>query len=392
MMRITLVCPFDPIPPKADGRTAHVGGVERVYAALARGLVRRGHEVTLLCSTMEPIPTAIQEGVRVLRVPRRMTVFRAPLAELAPHIPHDSDLVQVAATYPFTTPRVLKRARERGLPSVLDFHFEPSPGTIPGRAFARIYRFVGPRSYQHADAVLLRSYAYGRSAMSLSRVPESRWRIVPNGIDATHFRPVARPTRDYILFVGRLVPYKGVDVLLRSLVLVRPNIPVLIAGDGPLRAKLAELAGRLNVDARFLGHVKDEDLPSLYGNARVTVLPSINGQEAFGIALVESMACGTPVVASSLPGVADVARLGGLVAKTGDVHALAAQLSAALSGFTLPYGPELSKRIHESFSWEAVTDRVIAVYHEVLDRRAGLWPRTTRGVTADAHSRRNPLL
>ena len=369
-MRITLVCPFDPMPPQADGQTAHVGGVERVYAQLARGLVRRGHQVTLVCSTTRPLHTASQEGILVVRAPRRMTVFRSPLTDLAKHIPHETDLVQVAATYPFTTPRVLTHAREWGIPSVLDFHFEPSPGTVLGRSSARIYRLVGPRSYRQADAVMVRSYAYGRSANSLSRVPESRWRIVPNGIDAEQFRPVARPSRDYILFVGRLVSYKGVEVLLRALSTLRPNIPLLIAGDGPLKRKLAALARRLEVDAQFLGHVKDEDLPGIYGNARVTVLPSVNGQEAFGIALVESMACGTPVVASSLPGVADVARLGGLVAKSGDANALATQLSAALNGDALPQGPELSKRIHDSFAWPVVIDRVIEVYQEVLDRRA----------------------
>jgi glycosyltransferase involved in cell wall biosynthesis len=177
---------------------------------------------------------------------------------------------------------------------------------------------------------------------------------------------------------------------LRALFLLRPNVPLVVAGDGPLRPRLQELARRLQVDVRFLGHVPDEDLPRLYANARVTVLPSVTGQEAFGIALVESMACGTPVIASSLPGVADVARLGGLVAQTGDAQSLANQLSAALDGAALPQGPPLAKRIHASFSWDAVTDRVVDVYREILERRAG-GPRPAE-VTSAAHPGRHTVL
>jgi glycosyltransferase involved in cell wall biosynthesis len=389
-MRITLVSPFDPIPPSVDGRNAHVGGVERVYAELARGLVRRRHEVTLVCSTSEASSATRQDGIQVVRASRRATVFRAPVAELAKHLPVETDLVQVAATYPFTTPGVLKRARQLNVPSVLDFHFEPAPGTRLGRMASALYRGIGPRAYGFADAVIVRSYAYGRWAKSLARVPESRWRIVPNGIDTNRFQAIDAPTRDYVLFVGRLVPYKGVEVLLRALFLLRPNVPLVVAGDGPLRPRLQELARRLQVDVRFLGHVPDEDLPRLYANARVTVLPSVTGQEAFGIALVESMACGTPVIASSLPGVADVARLGGLVAQTGDAQSLANQLSAALDGAALPQGPPLAKRIHASFSWDAVTDRVVDVYREILERRAG-GPRPAE-VTSAAHPGRHTVL
>lgn len=365
-MRVTLICPFDPTPaPSADGE-AHVGGVERVFSHLARHLARRGHEVRVLCSTDGPGSTTTDEGVTIERIPRAGTVFRAPLVNLAARLDPDTDLVHVAATYPFTTPRILRRTDELGLPSVLDFHFEPRPSSWLGRLAAALYRGLATHSYARAEAVLVNSIDYARSAPSLSHVPEHRWRELPNGIDPDRFTPEG-PTlgEGYVLFVGRLVPYKGVDVLLEALDRAELDVPVRIAGDGPEREALEARAREIDADVTFLGFVPGEDLPGLYRGARLTVLPSINQQEAFGLTLLESMACGTPVLASTLPGVRQVAREGGLVAEPGDAQALADRLAEALTYETLPRGPELAAHIHERYAWSAVTDRLEAVYREV---------------------------
>lgn len=364
-MRITLVSPYDPDPVEVQAGQAVVGGVERVFAEVSRNLAQRGHDVTMLCSTDGAADRRHQRGVRMLRHPRRMTLLRAPVANLAALVPQASDVVHVAATYPFTTPAVLRKAKRMGVPSVLDFHFEPRPPGVLGRLAANVYGQLGPRAYPLADAVLVRSLDYARSATSLRAVPETRWRVVPNGIDPQVFRPGHRTEGEYILFVGRLVPYKGLEVLLHAMARNPAGLPLVVAGDGPLRASLESLASRLGVKARFLGRVADEALPDLYRNARVTVLPSVNGQEAFGIALVESMACGTPVVASNLPGVASVAREGGLVFPIGDVAALAAQLRNATEPGRLLRGEPLASKIHRLYSWDAVTNSILGVYEDL---------------------------
>lgn len=366
-MRVTFVSPFDPFPSRRDDAQGHLGGVERVLAELATRLAARGHDVTMLCSTAGAWGDSHEGALQMRRVRRRLTVLRTPVAGLAAQLEPDADIVHVPATYPFTTAPVLRRAHRLGIPAVLDFHFEPSPPSRLGRLGAAVYRQAGPRSYPLAQAALVRSRAYAESAPSMQRVPRRRWRIVPNGIDPARFRPDGprrRPTD--LLFVGRLVPYKGLGVLLEAVSRLHPRPHLTVAGDGPMRKTLQDKAAHLYLDVEFLGRVEDRDLPALYRSASATVLPSINGQEAFGIALVESMACGTPVVASDLPGVADVARAGGLVAPPGNVDALAAQLRRILDpDFGLPRGMELAKRTHASYSWDAVTDRVEAVYHEV---------------------------
>jgi glycosyltransferase involved in cell wall biosynthesis len=379
-LRIALVCPFDPQPPAARSGEAQVGGVERVFAEVAKRLATRGHDVTLLCSTDGRPGRAIEEGVQVVREKRHLTLFRAPVCTLTRRIPYTSDVIQVAATYPFTTPAVLHRARRLGIPSVLDFHFEPHLESPLGRLAAQAYRRVGPPSYQLADAVVVRSLAYAQRSPSLEGIPKDRLQVVPNGFDPARFKPVGPLRRgDYLLFVGRLVPYKGLEVLLRAMHKGRIAAPLLIVGDGPLRLPLRQLAGRLGVDAHFLGRVPDSELPALYRGARLTVLPSVNKQEAFGIALIESMACGTPVLASALPGVKEVADVGGLTAPPGDVDALAAQLATALEPGRLARGAALSAKVGRLYSWDAVTDRLLEVYAEVLQRRrAGLQGPTPR--------------
>ncbi len=389
-MRIALVCPFDPAPvgppggidaqgqapgdgrkvrkPDKAGKAAHVGGVERVFHELSRALADRGHDVTIVASTPGRPPAAVRrDRVRHVRGRRVATVLRTPVARLAHCIPREAEVVHVAATYPFTTGPALRTARRRGAATVLDFHFEPVPDSTAGRLAAAIYRHVDPPYYGLADAVVVRSLAYAANAPSLQGIAPTRLRVVPNGLDTERFCPEGETLHDdALLFVGRLVPYKGLDVLLDAVAKARPEERLVLAGDGPLRSRLERRARRLGIDATFLGRVSDTDLPRLYRGARLTTLPSINRQEAFGMVLVESMACGTPVLASDLPGVGDVARLGGWVSRPGDADDLARRLRMALDEAPRLHGQALARRIHDTFSWPAIARRFEAVYDEAL--------------------------
>ncbi len=388
-MRITLVSPYDPAPTSCQDDRLHVGGVERVLHHLSQGLARRGHDVTLLCSTQGASSERQEGGIHVIREHRSGTLLGTPLVQLAKRIPKDTELVHVPATYPFTTPPVLRRAKKLGIPSVLDFHFEPHPASRLGRLAATVYGGIGPPHYALAEAALVRSFSYGRSARALASVPEARWRVVPNGIDPSTFHPGNGARKgDYVLFVGRLVPYKGVDVLVRALAAHPERPKLVVAGEGPSEASLKALSHKLGVDATFLGRVPDQSLADLYRGANVTVLPSIAHQEAFGITLLESMACGTPVVASDLPGVDEVALLGGLLAPPGDATSLGNQIQRATEPALLARGTELATKIHRGYSWDAITTRVLDVYNEIVHRRHDGTP----GVTRIAHPRSNPVL
>lgn len=373
-MHIGIVAPYDPWPERHDSRQAFVGGVERSIGATARTLAQHGHDIHLVCSADdsgadEPFP-----GVHRIRVPRRGTICRVPLAPLWQRLPEGLDTVQVAASYPFVTDGTLAFARRQGLPCVIDFHFEPRPeGAFPA-LLARHYRVLARNSYGLADRVMARSLAYANEATILDDVPPDRLRVVPNGFDDHIFTPgPQRSTPDQILVVGRLVPYKGIRVLLDALSQIKDAPPLMVAGDGPLRRTLQDKASDLRVDARFLGHVSDQQLADLYRTSCFTVLPSVNRQEAFGMSLIESMGCGTPVIASDLPGVAQVARQGGLVARPDDAADLAEKIAMMLDDPTrVPRGAPLANAIHATYAQASIARQVAAVHAELVGRNTVL--------------------
>jgi glycosyltransferase involved in cell wall biosynthesis len=169
------------------------------------------------------------------------------------------------------------------------------------------------------------------------------------------------------LWVGRLQPWKGVDVALRALAEV-PRAQLVIAGAGQERQALEAMSGELGLSQRvhFLGEVPRAQLPRVYSAADLLLATSY-ASETFGIGPVEAQACGLPVVASrfgGFPEVIDEGRTGVLVPPR-DSGALAAAINDLLSQparrqAMAAAGPGWAAR----FSWQAVTDRVEQAYQQ----------------------------
>jgi glycosyltransferase involved in cell wall biosynthesis len=371
-MRIVVVSPYDPRPEDAEDPLALRGGVEEALDRAASGLAARGHEVTLVCSATRAGVERAADGVRVVRVKRRGALFRNPLAALLRAIPADADVVHVPATYPGYSDLMLARLARRGQATVLDFHFDVHGTSLPMRAAAAAHRALLSPSMLRATRVVTKSLDYAGASRVLSRVPRDRLDWVPNGVDMAEL-DASQPRGDAILCVGRLVPYKGVDVLVRAARDVHDatGAPILVAGSGPEERRLRDLAERLRAPVDFLGRVPRGDLLRLYAQARVCVLPSVNEQEAFGIVLLEAMASGAPVVASDLPGVREVASLAGLTARAGDPADLAEKLVDAWSQpwrFGSP--AEIRARVGATYAWDRVLDRLEKVHAMAAGARA----------------------
>jgi phosphatidylinositol alpha-1,6-mannosyltransferase len=177
---------------------------------------------------------------------------------------------------------------------------------------------------------------------------------IPPGVDTARFRPLDGDERDraraalglavdgpLVLSVSRLVPRKGMDVLIEAFARVRASFPaatLAIAGAGRDRRRLDGVAARTGVDVRFLGRVPDTDLAALYGCADVFAMLCRDRwggleQEGFGIVFLEAAACGVPSVAGSSGGAADAVVDGGtgfVVGQPRDVDAVARALTALL--------------------------------------------------------------
>lgn len=210
-------------------------------------------------------------------------------------------------------------------------------------------------------------------------------RVVYNGVDFELFRPLpADPSvrrqlapngEALLLFVGRLIPWKGVQYLLQALGCLH-NTRLIVAGDGTYRAGLERLAHLLQVEERvtFLGAVPRAELPRLYANVDLVVGASF-ANETFGIALVEAQACGVPVVASNFGGFPEVVRPGetGLLVPPQNPQALADAVRDLLGDPLLreQMGQRGRAWVTSQFSWASVADRVLAAYDEVMAGRPG---------------------
>ena len=213
--------------------------------------------------------------------------------------------------------------------------------------------------------------------------PRARTRVVYGGADPERFRPDAEAVRDGILFVGRITPHKGIDRLLTA---VPSGTPVRIAGsaghdrsspecDYPALLRRLARGGRVE----FMGAVADAELPMLYRRAQVFVLPSVHRtcygreirvSELLGLAVIEAMASGTPVVVSRIGGLPEVVEDGvtGFLVDPEDDDALRERIEQVLRDRALAtrLGRAARERVLDDLTWEACADRCLDAYSELV--------------------------
>jgi glycosyltransferase involved in cell wall biosynthesis len=179
----------------------------------------------------------------------------------------------------------------------------------PRIRYSRPFRFLIDAS----DLIVLPSRTYRNKLLQAFPEVESRAIAIHNGINPSEFRPADdrhhHGMERYILCVAEMREYKGIDVLLRAVQPILAGDPVLsvvLAGDGPMRQELEDLAGSLHIESRtrFLGRRGAVEIAALLNGCELFVLPS--REEPFGIVLIEAMACRKAVVASNIGGIPEV--------------------------------------------------------------------------------------
>jgi glycosyltransferase involved in cell wall biosynthesis len=228
--------------------------------------------------------------------------------------------------------------------------------------------------------VTVSNYSAGK-AVEFYDVDKTRIRVVPNGVDSERFKPaedgdalkrrLGFGNKPIVLFVGRLIPRKGLQFLVEAakrIVQERGDTMFVIVGDGPLRSDLTSHLVGLGISRnfQFLGDVKENMLPSLYNCADVFAFPSI--QEGQGIALLEAQASAKPVVAFNVGGVKEAVRGGetGLLVERANSHVLAEAILKLLSDSSLRWKMGASGRefVLANYTWDICAEKMLKVYHE----------------------------
>jgi glycosyltransferase involved in cell wall biosynthesis len=260
---------------------------------------------------------------------------------------------------------VAPRAPSPAVVTIHDLSFERDPGLM-GRRDRFFFRTMVPRSARRADRVLAVSERTKRDLVELYGLDEAKVVVTPNGVDA-RFRPNGERNGSdpYLLFVGALQPRKDPVAAIQALSLVDSALRLVLVGpDKGAGREAREAVARLGLNGRvqFAGHVGMDDLASLYRNAEALVFPS--RYEGFGLPVVEAMASGTPVVATSTGAIPEVAADAAILVEPGDAVALAGGIERALADRErlVRAGLERVKR----YSWTETAQRTLEVYRDLL--------------------------
>lgn len=280
----------------------------------------------------------------------------------------------------FTLPPALPQTRTLLTVHDLSFVRVPETASPPLKAYLDA---VVPRSVRSADHVLADSQATRDDLVALYDVPESKITVLLSGVDA-RFAPVsddaelsrvrqryALPHTPFILSVGTVQPRKNYARLIEALAQLRAEYPalhlVIAGGRGWLEDPIYESLDRLNLRGAvtFTGFADDADLPALYTLARAVALPSL--YEGFGLPVLEAMACGTPVVTSTISSLPEVAGDAALLVDPLDIDALAAALRQLLADESLRAGLRARGLARAAtFTWERSARQLLEVYAHML--------------------------
>ena len=379
-----------PAPLKIDVFTDYFpphlgGGVERVVDEVCHRLARQGHILRVFTFNTARAPAyEVLDGVQIYRAPAieltRLTRMQAslspgllPLAwRLArsrpPDILHAHNLVfssTLAAT-------VLKRLVNRPLVTTLHLGSLGQLGGLSQLLASSYERTLGRAVVGSSDRIIAVSDAVGGHAVRLGARPEAV-RVIANGVDTRRFYPaMGRQNGTFrVACVGRLILNKGPQYLVEAapqVLRARPETEFVFVGDGPLRSGLEERARQLGISRRLVFLGTRPDVAAILQTCDVLARPSL--LEGMPLTVLEAMACGLPVVATPVSGTAELVRDGenGLLVQPGDPACLARAILRLMEDEPLrtAQGKRGRHLVEGGFSWEAVAERTLAVYRELL--------------------------
>ncbi|MEA5515265.1 glycosyltransferase family 4 protein [Nodularia sp. UHCC 0506] len=269
----------------------------------------------------------------------------------------------------------------KGVPITFNFHgpwaSESQQETVSNQLNLFLKRrLIEQSTYNRCDRFIVLSKAFGNILHQQYQIPWKKIHIIPGGVNINWFqanlsRQAAREKLDWpenrrILFTSRrLVQRVGIDKLLQALVIIKPQVPdvwLAIAGRGHLQAKLQQQVKELGLEdnVKFLGFLPEAQLPLAYQAAELTIMPS-QSFEGFGLAVIESLACGTPVLCTPVGGMPEILSSFSpdLITDSTEAIAIAEKLAQILLGkLAIPSRSVCREYAVTNFDWQQITQQV----------------------------------
>jgi glycosyltransferase involved in cell wall biosynthesis len=371
----------------------HVSGLTVYAERLARALVRRGHQVTVLTSRFDRSLPA-QETRDGITIVRPWVAFRLSKGVIMPTIgwqanrlalTHDALSIHLPQ---FDAPGLALRGRLLRKPVLLTYHSDLSlPPTLFNRVANQVVNVANDAAAGLADSIVAYTGDFAEHSPFLSRyLPKVR--VIPPPVEvgrATEADVAVLRTKyrleghKVIGMAARLATEKGVEYLLEAAPTILERYPGThflfagqyrdVLGEDAYARRLAPLLTALGERWSFLGVLEPDAMAAFFRACDVTVLPSINSTETFGLVQIESMICGTPVVASGLPGVREPVRMTGMgkVVPPRDPAALAAAVLEVLDH--RPDYVRPAAEIAGRFSLDSVAAAYESLFEEIRSRK-----------------------
>ncbi len=351
-----------------------LGGIEGHLQTLAEGLVRVGFTITVVVCQPRGRQLANDEmihGVRVIRLPRHIDIASNAwsFALLRTVEKLNPDILHLQMPWPAGD---LVAFLLRHIPLVVSYQSD----VVRQRHLLRLYEPLLRWTLTHAQAICVSSRQYAATSPWLQGVL-SNVHVIPLGItdpliDAALQHNVDSKVFDasYVLWVGRMRYYKGLDTAIRALAELPAPIRMVLVGSGPAEASLRALATQCGVAERvlWLGDLSNDDLAMLRQRAVCFVFPSHLRSEAYGLALLEAIAAGVPAISCEIgtaTSVINIHEKTGIVIAPNDYRACAAAINRLFndSDFRTMCSRNARAQYLAEYTAERMIERVSALYH-----------------------------
>jgi glycosyltransferase involved in cell wall biosynthesis len=362
----------------------HIGGVETHVTELSQSLVEMGHDVTVLCADVPKSKKfELLNGFRVCRFPALDLPYVPYICSLKKRLSKfDADVVHSHYPPPFMSNAVSTTLND--VPHILTYHCDMvvpdslAKLEIP-EPIKKLIKYANKKLYLNSildevTTIIATTKSYAITSEILNSL---KFEVIPNGIRLQKFDDAlsninCERAENTVLFVGRLTSVKGVNYLIEAAKIVIEEYPqanLLIVGQGEDKQKLAKLSKGYEENIKFLGHVSWRNLIRLYRTSTILALPSFTRLEAFGIVLLEAMACKTPIIASDIPGVRDVIDGAGLLVEPRNPKKLADELLRVFANADEArlMGKRGRKMVEQNYDWTVVTKRIFDLYKDVVE-------------------------